>query len=197
MAKRFTREAIREILGDSHTEDIENALVALHIGVVDQIKTERDQYKAEAEKLPDLQKELDAAKSGEDFRAKYDQEHQAFEDFKAKVARDAEETKVRAAYRQLLTDCKIPDKRLDAICRVTDFSGMGLDKDGNLKDAEKLRDAVKTDWAEFVTETTERGAKVETPPESKTYRSKADILAIKDTTERQKAIADNHALFGF
>ena len=59
MSKRFTREAIRTILGDAHTEDVENALIALHIGVVDQIKDERDQYKAQAEKLPEVQKQLD------------------------------------------------------------------------------------------------------------------------------------------
>ena len=53
MAKGFTRAEIRNILGDAHTDEIENALVALHIGVVDPLKDERDRYKAEAEKLPE------------------------------------------------------------------------------------------------------------------------------------------------
>ena len=128
----------------------------------------------------------------------YDKEHQDFNDYKARIARESDEAKVRAAYRQLLTDCKVSEKRLDAILRVTDFSGMKLDKDGKLEDADKLRETVKTDWAEFVTETHERGAKVETPPEGgKPVRTREEILAIKDTSERQRAIADNHQLFGF
>ena len=55
MAK-FTRADIRRILGDAHTEDIENQLVALHLGVVDPLKDQIAQYKTEAEKLPAVQK---------------------------------------------------------------------------------------------------------------------------------------------
>lgn len=197
MPKSFSRGEIRKILGDAHTDDIENALVALHIGVVDQLKDERDRYKAEAEKLPDLQKELENIK-GEDFKAKYENEHTAFEDYKAKIAREANEAKIKAAYRDLLSDCKVSDKRLDAICKVTDFSDMKLDKDGNLADPDKLKEAIKKDWSEFITQTQVRGVSVETPPDNgKPQLSRADILAIKDTAERQKAIADNHNLFGF
>lgn len=198
MAKKFSREAVRQILGDAHSDDIENALIALHIGVVDQIKDERDQYKAEAEKLPELQKQLEDAKGGEDYKAKYDKEHQDFEDYKAKVAREADEQKIKAAYRDLLTDCKISEKRLDAICKVTDFSGMKLDKDGKLTDSDKLKEAAKKDWAEFVTETREKGVNVETPPDgNKGAMTRSEILSIKDTGARQKAIAENHQLFGF
>ena len=198
MAKRFTREELRNILGDAHTEDLENALIALHIGVVDQIKDERDKYKAEASKLADVQKELDGLKGGEDYKAKYDEEHKAFEDYKAEIAREADTAKVKAAYRKLLADERVSEKRLDAILKVTDFSTMSLDKDGNLKDADKLREAVKTEWPEFITTTAERGVNVETPPQNgKAAMTRADILAIKDTADRQKAIAENHQLFGF
>ena len=31
----------------------------------------------------------------------------------------------------------------------------------------------------------------------KTYKSKDEIMAIKNTNERQKAIAENHEMFGF
>lgn len=194
---RFTRDAIRKILGDAHTDEIENAIVALHIGVVDQIKDERDTYKAEAEKARDLQSQLEKLKGGEDFRAKFEQEHKDFEDYKAKIARQDEETKVKAAFRDLLSECKISEKRMDAICKVTDFGSMRLDKDGNLIDADKLRETIKKDWGEFITETHERGVNVETPPATKGTMTKAEILAIKDTGERQAAIAENHQLFGF
>lgn len=180
------------------TEAQISAIMDEHTAVTDRMKKEIDQYKADAEKLPTVQKELDALKSGEDFKAKYDKEHQDFEDYKAKVARDADAAKVRSAFRKLLTEEKISEKRLDAICKVTDFSAMKLDKDGQLHDADKLRETIKSDWGEFITETHEKGANVETPPDSgKNMMSKAEILAIKDTAERQQAIAANHQLFGF
>lgn len=197
MAQRFTREAVRNILGEANTDEIENALIALHIGVVDQIKDERDKYKAEADKLEAAQKELDALKA-DDFKSLYEKEHKDYEDYKAKIAREADAAKVRAEYRKLLTECNVSEKRLDAILKVTDFSNMKLEKDGGLKDAEDLKKAIKADWAEFVTETHTQGVPVQNPPQVNSGgKTRQEILTIKDTAERQKAIAENHQLFGF
>lgn len=179
------------------TEAQISAIMDEHTAVTDRMKKEIDQYKADADKLPSVQKELDALKGGEDYKAKYDKLHQDFEDYKTQVARDADAAKVRSEFRKLLTEEKISDKRLDAICKVTDFSAMKLDKDGSLHDAEKIRNEIKKDWGEFITETRERGVNVETPPGTgKGTMTKAEILAIKDTGERQKAIAENLNLFG-
>ena len=178
------------------TEAQISAIMDEHTAVTDRMKKEIDQYKADADKLPSVQKELDALKGGEDYKAKYDKEHQDFETYKAQVARDADAAKVRSEFRKLLTEEKISEKRLDAICKVTDFSAMKLDKDGSLHDADKLRESIKKDWGEFITETRERGVDVETPPGGKNQMTKAEILAIKDTSERQKAIAENLNLFG-
>ena len=91
MAK-FTRAEIRKIIGESCTDEIENQLVALHLGVVDPLKDDVTRYKADAEKLPGVQKELDDLKAQGDggYKAKYEAEHKAFGDYKANV--DAEKT---------------------------------------------------------------------------------------------------------
>ena len=91
MAK-FTRAEIRKIIGESCTDEIENQLVALHLGVVDPLKDDVTRYKADAEKLPGVQKELDDLKAQGDggYKAKYEAEHKAFVDYKANV--DAEKT---------------------------------------------------------------------------------------------------------
>ena len=180
------------------TEAQISAIMDEHTAVTDRMKKEIDQYKADAEKLPEVQKELDALKGGEDFKAKYDREHQDFEDYKAQVARDADAAKARSAYRKLLADAGISgEERLDAICKITDFSGMKLEKDGSLHDADKLTESIKQDWAGFIPKTSQRGAPVDTPPEGgKAGMTKAEILAIKDTSARQKAIAENLQLFG-
>lgn len=180
------------------TEQQISAIMDEHTAVTDRMKNEIEQYKADANRLPEVQKELDALKGGEDYRAKYDAEHQEFEAFKAKVARDADAAAVKAAYRKLLIDEKISEKRLDSVLRVTDLSGLKLGEDGKLDGEDKLREAIRNDWADFVTETTERGAAVETPPTvGKARMTKEEIRNIKDTHARQQAIADNHDLFGF
>lgn len=180
------------------TDEQITAVMEEHTAVTDALKKQRDDYKQEADKAADLQKQLDGLKGGDDYKQKYEDEHQAFEDFKKKAAQDAEAAKIRAAYRKLLTDEKIGEKWLDRIIKGTDFSGIKLDKDGNLADLDKLKETIDKEWGDVKTTVTQQGAKVETPPQAgKATKTKQEIMAIKDTAERQKAIAENHELFGF
>ena len=142
-----------------------SAVMEEHVAVTDGLKKDRDTYKAEAEKVPDLEEKVKAQADNEDYKTKYEQEHTAFESYKAKAAQEAESAKVSAAYRKLLTEEKISEKRLDAILRVTDLSAMKLTKDGKLEGEAKLRESIKTDWAEFITKKEERGAGVDNPPD--------------------------------
>ena len=80
MAK-FTRAEIRKIIGESCTDEIENQLVALHLGVVDPLKDDVTRYKADAEKLPGVQKDLDDLKAQGDValrKESVDRNHQRF-----------------------------------------------------------------------------------------------------------------------
>ena len=149
---------------DLSPEEKEQQIMDGHIAVTDAIKDDRDKYKTEADKAAELQRQLDKSKGGEDYKQKFEDEHRAFEDFKAQTAQNAETAKVKAAYRKLLTDEGIGEKRLDAILKVTDLSGMKIGEDGNLIGSDELRNAIKTDWGEFIPQREERGAKVETPP---------------------------------
>lgn len=191
----FTRNFLKST---GLSDDQITAVMEEHVAVVDGLKQDRDNYKEQAEKAADLQKQLDDLASGEDFQKKYEEEHKAFEDFKAKTAQDAEAARVRTAYRKLLAGEGIGEKRLDSILKVTDLSKVKLDKEGNLVDEDKLKKAINDEWGEFKTAVTEKGAVVEKPPQiGKPTKTKAEIFAIKDTAERQKAIAENHELFGF
>ena len=191
----FTRNFLKST---GLSDDQITAVIEEHTAVTDALKKERDGYKEQAEKAADLQKQLDDLANGEDFKKKFEDEHRAFEDFKKQTASEAEAAKVRSAYRKLLAGEGISEKRLDAILKVTDFSGMKLDKDENLEKADELKKAINSEWGEFKTTVTERGATVEKPPQTgKSKMSKEEIYAIKDTAQRQKAIAENHELFGF
>lgn len=158
----FSRNFLKSI---GLTDDQISSVMEEHTAVTDALKKDRDAYKAEAEKVPGLQRELETHKGGEDFKAKYESEHQAFETYKADIAKKAQLEKVQAAYRKLLLDEKISEKRLDGIIRLTDFDKIKLDKDGNLEDVATLKDNIGKEWGEFRVSTKEKDHKPDTPPD--------------------------------
>ena len=166
----FARSDLREALGEAYTDDIATKLITLHRSVVDPLKDDLDtakrdatKYKAEAEKLPGVQKELNELKK-DDWKAKYDQEKKAHDDYKAQVAKDAEVAKVKAAYKKLLTEEKISEKTLDSVLAATDYSGMKLKEDGTLDRIEDLKKDIDTKWGGFKVAQRQRGERVDNPP---------------------------------
>lgn len=163
---KFTRDMIRDILGEAHTDEIENRLIAAHLAVVDSLKDDLQRYKADADKLPGVQKELDdlkAASADNEWETKYNNEHTAFEKYKSDVAAAAETEKVKVEYRKLLQELGINEKRFDAILRLADFSEMKLGDKG-LENVDKIKESIKSDWADYIPETHEDGADVGNPP---------------------------------
>lgn len=167
----FTRSEIREILGDAHTDDIASKLIALHRTVVDPLRDDLDsekrnaaKWKAEADKLPGVQKELDELKKGEDWKAKYEKEHADFDEYKGQVAKDAQTAKVKAAYKQLLIEEKINEKALESVLNATDYSTMKLKDDGSLDGLDGLKKDIAEKWGGFKTVTRQRGQQVNNPP---------------------------------
>ena len=192
----FTRKWLEDILGNEELSEKEKAkqIVDGHLTELNEIKDERDNLRTQA---ADLQKQLDDVTGGEDYKEKYEKEHKAFEDFKKQTASDAEMSAVKAAYRKMLIGENISEKRIEAIMKVTDFSKMKRDKDGNLENADVLKKAIADEWGEFKATVSEKGAVVANPPSvAKPTKTREEILAIKDTSERQKAIAENLQLFG-
>lgn len=135
-----------------------------HTLVVDGLKQQRDAYKADAEKLPQVQKELDDFKNGEDFKAEYESEHAAFEKYKADAAKAEQTEKVKAAYRKLLQDEHINEKHLDSILGITNFDGFKLNKDGVLDNVDALKQNIADKYSDFVVKTNKKVHQPETPP---------------------------------
>lgn len=149
------------------TEEQVSAIIEEHTSVTSALKDQVKQYKADAEKLPDIEKELEELKkdtSASDWKKKFDDEHTAFEDYKAKVSEKEKLEKVKAAYRKLLTDCKVGEKHIDSIIRVTDLSKMTVAEDGTLDGADKLTETIKSDWSGFISTKETKGADVDNPP---------------------------------
>lgn len=197
MAK-FTRAEIRNILGEACTEEIENRLVALHLGVVDPLKDDLTKYKADAEKLPGVQKELDDLKAAGDggYKEKYEKEHSAFEAFKtditAKESKAAKEKAVRAYFKSK----NITGANLDLAMRGCGEEMAALELDGEkIKDTKSLDALVDGAYKGLVSKQTVRfdtGARFNGGGKPMT---KDEIMQINDRAERRAAIAANMDLF--
>jgi uncharacterized protein YabN with tetrapyrrole methylase and pyrophosphatase domain len=135
-----------------------------HTSVVDALKQQRDAFKADAEKLPQVQKELDDLKNGEDFKAKFEKEHADFEQYKADIAKAEQTEKVKAAYRKLLQDEHINEKHVDSILGITNFDGLKLNKDGGLENVDALKQTIADKYSDFVVKTNQKAHQPATPP---------------------------------
>ena len=180
------------------TEEQVDAIIDLHLEVKNDLEEQIKTYKADALKLPTVQKELDDLKKGdgEDWKAKYDAEKAAHDKTKSDHAAKETAAKVKSAYRAMLKEAGVADKYLDTVIKATDMSGMKLDKDGKLEGADDLAKSAKTEWADFIQTTTTKGASVATPPGNTGGRmTKEDIAKIKNTVERQAAMVENFELY--
>jgi hypothetical protein len=140
-------------------------VIEAHIETVDGLKKDISKYKGDAEKLPAVQKELDDLKAAGDggYKEKYEKEHKAFEDFKtAQTAKETRQAKENA-YREFLKSVGVSEKRIPSIIKVTDLNAVELEGD-KVKDADKLTESVKTEWADFIETSNTNGANTNTPP---------------------------------
>lgn len=154
---------------DIPAEKIDEIITA-HTETVNAIKEERDNFKADAGKLVDVEKDLEEAKkkieafeSG-DWEAKYNKIKGEYDSFKTDTEKKAVKASKEAAYRQLLLDAGVSDKRIASVLKVSDVDSVELDADGKIKDADKLTESVKTEWADFIAVKREEGADTPKPP---------------------------------
>jgi hypothetical protein len=145
-------------------------IIEEHAETVNALKQQRDQYKVDAEKLPDVQKELDdlkeaAEKDGENqYKAKYEDLQQQFDDYKADVTAKETKAKKTAAYRKLLKDAKVSEKRLDSILKLSPVDDIELDDKGEIKDAENVKKKIEEEWSDFIVTEETHGAESNNPP---------------------------------
>lgn len=203
----LTKAKLREILSEAgvsaeNAETAVNSIMDGHLASVNALREERDKFKEDADKLPSVQAELDGLKSGGDdsYKAKYEKEHKDFEDYKAQ--QNAKETKANktAAFRSLLKEVGVSEKRLDAITRASapDIDGIELGEDGKIKDAESLTKSIKENWSDFITTKGSKGAESANPPSNnggsaktreEIYKTDDHGRFIMNATERQEALS--------
>lgn len=157
-------------------EDKIDQIIDAHTETTEALKSERDSYKEKcdsykenADKLEEVQSELNKLKKevkDNDWKGKYDKEHESFEAYKKDVEDKKTLDTVKSAYKKLLSECKVGEKQIDSIMRVTDFKDMKVGEDGNLENADKLKEGINDTWSGFITTTGTKGTDVQTPPDN-------------------------------
>lgn len=199
----ITRKLLK---GMGLTEEQQDTIIEAHTDTVNGLKADVDRYKADAEKLPGVQKELDDLKGkGDDgYKEKYESEHKAFENYKKTV--DAEKTTAakEKAVEAVLKKIGVSEKRLQSVAKLAKADGLldalELNDDGAVKEADKLEKNLKDSYSEYITTTSTKGADTPTPPANSggANLTMADIYKkdekgryVMDYEARLKAIEEN------
>lgn len=186
-------------------EDKIEQIIEAHTETVNALKEARDGFKADADKLKSVEKELEEAKEQlkdagtDEYKEKYDKVKAEFDKFKADTEAKESRTKKEDAYKAILKDANIPEKHFAKIIKYSDIDGLELDDKGELSNKSELLKSIKEEWGDHIEQTGTQGANVQNPPANggNSKKTKEEIMKIKDSSERQKAIAENHELFGF
>ena len=182
-------------------QDKVDEIVQAHAETVDALKDKMAEYKEKAEQFDAVNSELQELKGKENpFEEQYNSLKTEFAQYKEKVQTEKTIANKKSLYKELLRDCGVSEKRLNSILKVTNMDSVELNEDGSIKDADTLKESIQEEWSDFITQTKNVGADTETPPAndgSKKFTSKEEIMKIKDSTARQKAIMENKDLFGY
>lgn len=169
-------------------------IIQAHTETVNGLKDEAAKYKGDAEKLPEVQKELDklkeAAKDGgkNPFEVKYNALKEEFEAYKGEIAAKEAKGRKDAAYKALLKEAGVSEKRIEAVLRVSDVDSLEFDDGGKVKNHDDLITGIKGEWADFIETKDTVGASTPTPPSpsSTDYDGMSDADYYKATYEAKK-----------
>lgn len=193
----LTRKLLK---GMGLTDEQVDTIIEAHTDTVDGLKADVIRYKADAEKLPDVQKQLDDLKAAGDggYKAKYEKEHSAFEAYKSDITAKESKAAKEKAVRAYFESKNITGANLDLAMRGCGEEMAALELDGKkIKDTKSLDALVEGTYKSLISTTQTKGANPATPPANTGggAMTKDQIMQIRDRAERRAAIAANLNLF--
>lgn len=196
----LTRRALKAMgIEDEKIDEI----IAMHTETVDGLKADVAKYKADAEQLPEVQRELDTLKAAGDggWKEKYDNVKKEFDTYKQDVSKRESAAAKEKAARVYYESKGITGKSLDIAIRG---SGAEIDalelEDGKIKDAKALDELISGTFAGLVSTTETRGANTSNPPanngggsmtKEEIYKKDDHGRYVMSAAERQKALMEN------
>ena len=198
-AMGLTDEQIESVI-DMHSETVND--LKDKISDSETAKAETEKYKTEAEKLRnELEKANKTIANSEKYKEQYENTKKEYETYKteitAKEVKAAKEKAVANYFRG--KNVRDDNIKLAMRCSKDEIGSIEIDENGKIKDTKALDDLLSGDLSKFVSVTKSEGATVEKPPTNTggNKMTKAQIMAIKDDSERQQAIKDNLDVFGY
>ena len=149
------------------TDEQVDSIIEMHSETVDGLKEQVNTYKADAEKLPNVQKELDDLKAAGDggFKEKFEKEHSDFENFKKTIQEKETKAAKESAAKAFFESKGITGNSLEIAMRGSSAEIAALDLDGEkIKDSSALDALVNGTFKALVSTTTTKGANIPNPP---------------------------------
>lgn len=193
----LTRKLLK---GMGLTDEQVDTIIEAHTDTVDGLKADVSRYKADAEKLPDIQKQLDDLKAAGDggYKAKYEKEHSAFESYKADITAKESKAAKEKAVRAYFEGKNIKGANLELAMRGCGEEMAALELNGDkIKDTKALDALIEGTYKGLISTAQTQGANPANPPANTGTgtMTRDQIMQIKDRGERRAAIAANLKLF--
>ena len=160
----LTRKLLK---GMGLTDEQVDTIIEAHTDTVDGLKEQVKTYKADAEKLPNVQKELDDLKAAGDggFKEKFEKEHSDFENFKKTIQEKETKAAKESAAKAFFESKGITGNSLEIAMRGSSAEIAALELDGEkIKDSSALDALVNGTFKALVSTTTTKGANISNPP---------------------------------
>lgn len=189
-------------------------LIDWHMETVKGLQAEIDRSKDTNDKLTNVQAELDkvkkdletanktiAAAEKDDYKGKYESATQELEKLKADTAAKETTTAKQTALKGKLKEAGYSDRAMSLIIRNGFADSVEIDENGQAKNLDDVIKSIQSDndFSGFTPEIKETKHTPANPPANAGGTkpiTKEEIMAIKNTAERQQKIAENPELFG-
>lgn len=188
-------------------------LIDWHMETVNALQAKIDESKGNSDKLAKAEAELEQAKKDlktandkitayekDNYKGKYESEKAAREKLESDIANKETNAKKDNALKALLKDKKYSDEAAKLIVRKGGYTDkIELDENGGVKNADSILGDVQNDFPMFTPKISNQVVNPATPPANSggaKKPTKEEIMNIKNTEERQRAMAQNMELFG-
>lgn len=188
-------------------------LIDWHMETVNALQAKIDESKGNSDKLAKATAELEQAKKDlkaandkvtayekDDYKGKYESEKAAREKLESDIANKETNAKKDNALKALLKDKKYSDEAAKLIVRKGGYTDkIELDENGGVKNANSILGDVQNDFSMFTPKISNQVVNPAAPPANSggaKKPTKEEIMNIKNTEERQRAMAQNMELFG-
>ena len=165
LPKKQLREKLSELgIPEENLATAVDYILTGHTASTDALKDQLDQYKADAESLPNVRKQLDEATEKLNAAPDVAAIQKQFDDYKAQVEAQKTTAQKTALLTQQLKDAGVArESALKALIKAADLDTISV-KDGKLENADAVIAPLKAEFADFFGTVDDQGVPPLTPP---------------------------------